>query len=124
MESLSDIAVFVRVVRRGSFTAAAHELGISRSVVSKYVTRLEDRLGARLLNRTTRRLRLTESGQAFFERRRHALGESEGAAALAEREMNRTNAKGIGRHPPPRGIDRDPTPAPAVGLASKLPDPA
>jgi DNA-binding transcriptional LysR family regulator len=50
---LTDIAVFVQVVDAGSFTATAQKLGLSKSVVSKYVTRLEDRLGARLLNRTT-----------------------------------------------------------------------
>lgn len=85
MESLSDIAVFVHVVRRGSFTAAANELGLSKSVVSKYVTRLEDRLGARLLNRTTRRLSLTEVGQAFYERSQRALGEIEEAEAEVSR---------------------------------------
>ena len=49
MKSLTDIAVFVQVVESGSFTAAAERLDISKSVVSKYVTRLEDYLGARLL---------------------------------------------------------------------------
>lgn len=85
MESLSDIAVFVHVVRSGSFTAAAEKLSLSKSVVSKYVTRLEDRLGARLLNRTTRRLSLTEVGQAFFERSQRALDEIEEAEAEVSR---------------------------------------
>ncbi len=85
MESLSDIAVFVQVVRSGSFTAAAEKLGLSKSVVSKYVTRLEDRLGARLLNRTTRRLSLTEVGRTFFERSQRALGEIEEAEAEVSR---------------------------------------
>lgn len=64
---LNDVAVFVCVVQSGSFTAAAERLNLSKSVVSKYVTRLEDRLGARLLIRTTRRLNLTEVGRIFFE---------------------------------------------------------
>jgi len=85
VESLSDIAVFVHVVRNGSFTVAAEKLNLSKSVVSKYVTRLEDRLGARLLNRTTRRLSLTEVGQAFFERSQRALGEIEEAEAEVSR---------------------------------------
>ncbi|WP_323696986.1 LysR family transcriptional regulator [Thiorhodovibrio litoralis] len=85
MESLSDIAVFVQVVQCGSFTAAADKLVMSKSVVSKYVTRLEDRLGARLLNRTTRRLSLTEVGQALFERSRRALLEIEEAEAEVSR---------------------------------------
>ena len=71
--SLNDIAVFICVVQTGSFTAAAERLNLSKSVVSKYVTRLEDRLGARLLIRTTRRLNLTEVGRVFYERSRHGL---------------------------------------------------
>ena len=73
MEGLSDIAVFVRVVERGSFTRAADELELSRAAVSKYLSRLEERLGARLLHRTTRRLSLTEAGAALFEASRGAL---------------------------------------------------
>ena len=85
MDSLNDIAVFVRVVDSGSFTAAAERLGISKSVVSKYVTRLEDRLGARLLNRTTRRLSLTEAGRVFYERSRQGLADIEDAQAEVSR---------------------------------------
>jgi DNA-binding transcriptional LysR family regulator len=85
MDSLTDIAVFVQVVDAGSFTAAADRLGLSKSVVSKYVTRLEDRLGARLLNRTTRRLSLTEVGRAFYERSRLGLHELEEAEAEVSR---------------------------------------
>lgn len=84
MDNLADIAVFVKVVERGSFTRAAEELELSRAVVSKYLTRLEERLGARLLNRTTRRLALTEAGSALFEQSRLALERiDEAQAALA-----------------------------------------
>jgi DNA-binding transcriptional LysR family regulator len=79
MGSLSDIAVFVRVVDSGSFTAAAARLDLSKSVVSKQVTRLEEQLGARLLNRTTRRLSLTEVGRVLYERSRKGLAEIEEA---------------------------------------------
>ena len=79
MHSLPDIAVFVQVVDSGSFTAAAERLEISKSVVSKYVTRLEGQLGVRLLNRTTRRLSLTEAGRVFYERSRDALAAIEDA---------------------------------------------
>ncbi|MAT93790.1 MAG: LysR family transcriptional regulator [Halioglobus sp.] len=79
MNSLSDIAVFVRVIDSGSFTAAAERLNLSKSVVSKYVTRLESELGARLLNRTTRRLSLTEAGQVFYDRARKGLQDIEEA---------------------------------------------
>jgi DNA-binding transcriptional LysR family regulator len=75
MENLADIAVFVQVVDAGSFTAAAEQLNVSKAVVSKYVTRLEQRLGARLLQRTTRRLTLTEAGEALYRKSSGALAE-------------------------------------------------
>jgi DNA-binding transcriptional LysR family regulator len=81
MDSLTDIAVFAQVVESGSFTAAAERLSLSKSVVSKYVTRLENRLGARLFYRTTRRLSLTEVGRTFYERSRRGLQEIEEAEA-------------------------------------------
>ena len=89
MDNLADVAVFVRVVERGSFTLAADELELSRAAVSKYVSRLEERLGARLLHRTTRRLSLTEAGAALFEASRGALErieEAEGAVAQLQSE--------------------------------------
>ena len=73
MQALTDIAVFVEVVDRGSFTAAAHSLALSKGAVSKYVSRLEERLGARLLQRTTRRLTLTEAGSALYDGAARAL---------------------------------------------------
>lgn len=85
MDNLADIAVFVRVVERGSFTLAADDLAVSRAVVSKYVSRLESRLGARLLNRTTRRLSLTEAGAALFEASRGALERIEEAESAVAR---------------------------------------
>jgi DNA-binding transcriptional LysR family regulator len=85
MDNLTDVAVFVRVVERGSFTLAAGDLHLSRAVVSKYLSRLEERLGARLLHRTTRRLSLTEAGAALFEASRGALERIEEAeAAVAQ----------------------------------------
>lgn len=85
MESLSDIAVFVKVVDSGSFTKAASRLGLSKSVVSKYVTRLENDLGSQLLQRSTRRLNLTEIGRAFYEHSRRGLMEIEEAEAIVSR---------------------------------------
>lgn len=66
--TLDGIAVFVGVINAGSFTAAAQALGRSTSYISKEVTRLEKRLGSRLLNRTTRTISLTDAGKAYFER--------------------------------------------------------
>lgn len=68
MDRLDDMLAFIKVVDARSFTAAAARLGLSKSVVSRRLAELEDRLGARLLNRTTRKLSLTEVGQAFYER--------------------------------------------------------
>ena len=67
MNNYSDIVVFVRVVEARSFVAAAQTLGMSPSAISKAVSRLEERLGARLLNRTTRSLSLTYHGTRLFE---------------------------------------------------------
>lgn len=67
-QGFDGIEVFVRVARAGSFSAAARELDQTPSAVSKQIGRLEDRLGARLFDRTTRRVRLTEVGTAFFDR--------------------------------------------------------
>ena len=60
MDRLAAIAAFIRVVENGGFTAAARHLNLSPTMVSNHVQELEDRLGARLLNRTTRRVSLTE----------------------------------------------------------------
>jgi DNA-binding transcriptional LysR family regulator len=65
---LNDTLVFVRVVQAGSFTAAANALQIPKTTVSRRVRALETHLGAALLHRTTRKLRLTEAGAAYFER--------------------------------------------------------
>ena len=95
MENLTDIAVFVQVVQSGSFTRAAERLKLSRSVVSKYINRLEGRLDARLLNRTTRQISLTEVGKVFFDHTRQGLQ----AIEEAESEVTRLQGK-------PRGVLR------------------
>ena len=76
--------VFVRVVDRGGFAAAAAELGMSPAMASKHVRALEDRLGAKLLHRTTRRRSLTELGQQYLERCRAIIAEADAADASAE----------------------------------------
>ena len=68
MDRLQAMTAFVKVVESGSFAAAAERLGVSNSAVSRQVSELEAHLNARLLHRTTRRLSLTEAGQAFYER--------------------------------------------------------
>ncbi len=79
MPRLDAMEVFAEVVEAEGFSAAARSLGISKSAVSKQIGRLEDRLGVRLLNRTTRRLSLTEAGATFYEASRRVLDEAEAA---------------------------------------------
>lgn len=81
----NEAAVFVRVVQAGSFSAAARQLGLPTSTVSTRVARLERRLGVTLLQRTTRRLHLTEAGSLYFEHASTGLGYlMEAEAALDE----------------------------------------
>lgn len=68
MDRLAAMTVFRRVVEQDGFAAAARDLRLSGAAVSKHVGRLEEALGVRLLNRTTRRLSLTEAGRTYFER--------------------------------------------------------
>ena len=68
IDILDGVTVFVSVVDSGSFTAAARVLGHSTSYISKEITRLEKRLGSRLLNRTTRTISLTDAGRAYYDR--------------------------------------------------------
>ncbi|MEZ5841227.1 MAG: LysR family transcriptional regulator [Hyphomicrobiales bacterium] len=91
----AEIAVFVRVAERGGFAAAAAETGLTPSGVSTAVTRLEDRLGVRLLQRTTRRLLLTPEGETMLARGRDILAAIE--AAEAEVTAARGKPKGLVR---------------------------
>jgi DNA-binding transcriptional LysR family regulator len=68
MDRLGDLEVFAQVVTARSMSAAGRELGLSPAVISKRIRRLEERLGVRLLQRTTRQLSLTQAGQGFYER--------------------------------------------------------
>lgn len=68
MDIFASMKVFVAVIDAGSFAGAADRLDMSRAMASKYIGNLEDHLGTRLLNRTTRRLSVTESGSAYYQR--------------------------------------------------------
>ena len=81
MDRFDAMQTFVRVVEVGSFSGAADRLGVTKSVVSRRVAELERGLGAELLRRTTRRLHLTDSGRAYYDRARRIL------ADLAEAEQ-------------------------------------
>lgn len=79
MDVLTEFVTFARVIEEGGFTKAAARLAMSKSAVSKHVARLEDHLGARLLERTTRRVRPTEAGARLYERCQRILLELEAA---------------------------------------------
>jgi DNA-binding transcriptional LysR family regulator len=84
----SDYEVYVRVVEAGSLSAAARDLGLSPAMISKRLARLEERLGVRLLQRTTRRAAVTDAGQVFYEKSANILQ----AVEEAERAVS-----GLGR---------------------------
>ncbi|MBC8131381.1 MAG: LysR family transcriptional regulator, partial [Deltaproteobacteria bacterium] len=86
---LNRISTFVRVVETGTFTAAAAALGLPKSSVSRGVAQLEEALGVRLLQRTTRKLNLTDAGRSYFQRVRAAMSgleQANSAAADTEHE--------------------------------------
>jgi DNA-binding transcriptional LysR family regulator len=108
---LNLVTAFVRVVEAQSFTAAARSLGLPKSSVSRRVSELEKELGVPLLNRTTRKLALTEAGRAYFEQAGRALNGLEAAAEAA-----------AGMDAEPRGIVRLSAPVDigVMGLADLL----
>src|SRR5215470_19876701 len=77
----NEMGIFQRVIERGSFAGAAEDMGLSPSAVSKLITRLELRLGVRLINRTTRRLALTAEGEIYLDRSCDILRAIEAAEA-------------------------------------------
>ena len=95
MDSSSEMAIFVNVVRQGGFSAAARALNRTPSAISKQITRLEDRLDVRLLNRTTRQLSMTDEGEAYYHRATAIL------ADIAETEALVSNKSAA-----PRGLLR------------------
>ena len=98
MDTIDGMRTFVAVILEGSFSGAAERLNMSPQLVSKYVGQLEDRLGVRLINRTTRRISITEAGQAYHDRCRYILAEIDemesavGDTAAAARGTLRINA--------------------------------
>lgn len=86
---LNEMAIFVHVIKAGSFTKAAKNLGLPKSTVSRKITQLEERLGVRLIQRTTRSLRLTDTGSAYFAHCEPILSEIE-EANIAVTQMQNT----------------------------------
>jgi len=109
MDRLDEMAAFAAVADARSFTQGARRLGVSSAQISKLVARLEDRLGARLLNRTTRDVSLTDTGRAYLERARALLEDFEALEGSVRDEAG------------PRGLLRISAP---VAFGAKQLDPA
>ena len=113
MDKFSSLLGFTKVVEEGSFAAAARALGLSRSQVNKSVINLEEHLGVQLLNRTTRAVAATPSGQAFYERARAILSDLAEAECAVSEDLDEPRGQledqraHVIRHPPPRpGTER------------------
>ena len=108
MDRVSSMLSFVKVVEHGGFSSAARQLNLATSVVTTHVKSLEDRLGVRLLNRTTRNVSLTEAGRAYYERCIQILSEIEEAEEAAQ--VLQAKPRGAPQYilcdtPPDRSID-------------------
>ncbi|WP_371395675.1 LysR family transcriptional regulator [Fretibacter rubidus] len=91
MSRYEELEAFVRTIESGSFTAAAKQLRVAKSAISRRISELEARLGTQLIIRTTRKLSLTESGQALFQRATMLLSdweEAEGAASQSAKDLS------------------------------------
>ncbi|MBO6814209.1 MAG: LysR family transcriptional regulator [Rhizobiaceae bacterium] len=93
MNRFDDLEVFAKIVSEGSMSGAAREMGLSPAVISKRMQRLEQRLGTRLLNRTTRQISLTEAGEGFYERIIAVLAGLEEAEGFVARRSS--DARGL-----------------------------
>ena len=111
MDRIRAMQMFVRVVELGSFTQVADELNIAKSLVSKEVSRLEASLGVRLLQRSTRRLNLTNAGEKYLVQCREILQKLEEAESIVQEDLDQPSGKlkitasmamGFLPSPPPR----------------------
>ncbi|MBM3617625.1 MAG: LysR family transcriptional regulator [Alphaproteobacteria bacterium] len=120
MQKLSHIPVFLEVAKQQSFAKAAKHLGMAGPAASKQVMALEEELGVKLLNRTTRLVTLTEEGLAFYERARVAMDELKDAAAQIQE--SKTSPKGILRINAPLSFGQMHLLPVLSGFAKKYPD--
>ncbi|MGA2894507.1 MAG: LysR family transcriptional regulator [Xanthobacteraceae bacterium] len=116
MDRVSTMLSFVKVVDTGGFTSAARQLNLATSVVTAHVKALEERLGVRLLNRTTRSLSLTEAGRVYYERCVQILSEMEDADEAAQ--VLQSKPRGVLRLNTSPGIPQ--MIAPSIAEYSKL----
>jgi DNA-binding transcriptional LysR family regulator len=102
MQDLNDIFYFSQVVVHGGFTAAGRALHVPKSKLSRRVSQLEDRMGARLIERSSRRFRVTEIGRAFYKQCQTALNAAERAEAIVVASL--TEPRGVVRFSCPTGL--------------------
>src|SRR5262245_33081492 len=120
MWSADAIAVFVKVVEAGSFSTAARRLGLPKTTVSAKIAGLEQRLGVRLIQRTTRKLRMTEAGEKYFHHCAIATREVElGEAAL---QSAKEKPSGVLKVTAPVDFGRSVLPRVVRAYAAKYPD--
>lgn len=115
---LTDMLIFARVVEAMSFTAAARRLELSKSVVSARISALEERLGVRLLHRTTRRLALTDDGVRFHDRCARLAAEADEAVAAAQGDA----VRGLLRLTAPEGFAQRHLVPPLAAFVERHPD--
>ncbi|MFK5947310.1 MAG: LysR substrate-binding domain-containing protein [Methylococcales bacterium] len=104
MKDLFSIALFVKVVQLKSFSEVSRRVGVSVSTVSRKVSQLEESLGARLLERSTRKLRLTQIGQEYFELCQRGINEFEAASLMVNNHQ--TETEGVLRISVPPSLDK------------------
>ena len=120
MLGLDDVAVFVQVVEAGSFSAAARRLAMPKATVSAKVARLERRLGLSLIQRTTRKLRVTEAAEPYFRRCAEAIREVEVAEAALQSTTGRPS--GVLKITAPVDVGRTLLPRIVNAYAARYPD--
>lgn len=116
MSADSELGFFCLLVKQGSLAATARELNLTPPAVSRRLAQLEERLGVRLLNRTTRRISLTSEGEVYFTRAQHILGEIDEMERLVS--SSRAAPKGLLRVNAPLGFGRSYV-GPALSAFSK-----
>ena len=106
LDRLTSMRVFVALIRLGTFAAAADALGMSRAMASKHLRALEDHLGARLVNRTTRAMRLTAAGTRYFERVHTLLDDLADIESMVSAESDHIVGRLTVAAPPAYGVIR------------------
>ena len=120
MDAITRMRCFIQVVDSSGFSAAAREMGRSKALVSKYVGELEDELGVRLLNRTTRQVSLTEVGEAYYKEAAEILQRIDDLQASVQ--SSHQEVRGRLRVSAPRAMGDDMLNKPMMQFLAEYPD--